>query len=344
MQTAIHFEGNLAYICVSDRGEIKEEEPVSYGGSRVEFVILTAQAQKEGVVGVVLDEAAPQTIQQAEEQCIRAGLSKEKVRFFTKEEAALGIVGFRGDNLLRGNSVIFDYTNKQFKYYEIRKTKEGILVDSRDYTKQIKDAITNEQKDAAFLQIIKHALAKGVTTTVYLCGEGFDGNWFEQSTKALCIGRRVFMGKHLFACGAAYLCAKDRKDSKDTVLFAQNVTISQIGLVVHHHGRDMFCPLIMDGKDWEESKGEIEIFVSGVNGLSFEVRNRSGIKKASIRMPLDGMKKDPDIVYKLKIQGEYIKADQIKIKITDLGFGKIRPASYQTWQQIIHLERGDYRE
>ena len=35
MQTAIHFEGDLAYICVSDQGEIKEEEPVTYGRSRV---------------------------------------------------------------------------------------------------------------------------------------------------------------------------------------------------------------------------------------------------------------------------------------------------------------------
>ena len=100
----------------------------------------------------------------------------------------------------------------------------------------------------------------------------------------------------------------------------------------------------MDGKPWKESRGEIEIFVSGVNGLIFEVRNRSGIKKASIRMSLDGMKKDSDLVYKLRIQGEYIKADQCKIKITDLGFGQIRQASYQTWQQVIQLERGDYHE
>ena len=134
MQTAIHFEGDLAYICVSDQGEIKEEEPVTYGRSRVEFVISTAQAQKEGTIGVVLDEAAPQIVQQAEEQCIRAGITKERVRFFTKEEAALGVVGFRGDNLLRGNSVIFDYTKKRFICYEIRKTKDRVLVDSRDYT------------------------------------------------------------------------------------------------------------------------------------------------------------------------------------------------------------------
>ncbi len=92
MQTAIHFEGDLAYICVSDQGEIKEEEPVTYGRSRVEFVISTAQAQQEGTIGVVLDEAAPQIVQQAEEQCIRAGITKERVRFFTKEEAALELL------------------------------------------------------------------------------------------------------------------------------------------------------------------------------------------------------------------------------------------------------------
>lgn len=93
MQTAIHFEGDLAYICVSDQGEIKEEEPVTYGRSRVEFVISTVQAQKEGTIGVVLDEAAPQIVQQAEEQCIRAGITKERVRFFNQRRSSVGSCG-----------------------------------------------------------------------------------------------------------------------------------------------------------------------------------------------------------------------------------------------------------
>ena len=343
MQTAIHFEGDQAYICMSDHGKIKEEDPVSYGRSRVEFVIQTAKAQKDGKIGVVLDDATEKIIKNAQEQCIRSGLKEGQVYFFTKEEAALGIVGFRGDNLLRGKSVIFDYTKKHFMYYEVRNQKGKIIVESKDYTDQIKHALSNQEKDEAFLSIIKHVMAKGITTTVYLCGDGFEGNWFDQSTKALCIGRRVFMGRHLFACGAAYLCA-NRRQGHSSIMSGDHTTISQIGLVVHHHGRDMFCPLIMEGRPWQDSKGEMEIFVSGINGLSFEVRNRSGMKKASIRMPLEGMKKDSDMVYKLKIHGEYIKADQCKIKITDLGFGKIRPASYQTWQQIIYLERGDFNE
>ena len=101
MQTAIHFEGDLAYICVSDQGEIKEEEPVTYGRSRVEFVISTAQAQKEGTIGVVLDEAAPQIVQQSRRTVYPCrNTTKERVRFFTKEEAALELWIVR--YLLRG--------------------------------------------------------------------------------------------------------------------------------------------------------------------------------------------------------------------------------------------------
>ena len=133
----------------------------------------------------------------AEEQCIRSGLQQGQVNFFTKEEAALGVVLFRGDNLAKGNTGIFDYTRKHFVYYEVKKQKDSVIVEAKDYTEQIKHAVTDQEKDAAFLTIIKQALARGITTTIYLCGEGFDGNWFSQSTNALCIGRRVFMGKHL---------------------------------------------------------------------------------------------------------------------------------------------------
>ena len=95
MQTAIHFEGDQAYICVSDHGKIKEEDPVSYGRSRVEFVIQTAKAQEEGKIAVVFDDATGKIVKDAEEQCIRSGLQQGQVNFFTKEEAALGVVLFR---------------------------------------------------------------------------------------------------------------------------------------------------------------------------------------------------------------------------------------------------------
>ena len=100
MQTAIHFEGDQAYICVSDHGKIKEEEPVSYGRSRVEFVIQTAKAQEEGKIAVVFDDATGKIVKDEEEQCIRLGLcyfeetiwQKETQEFLTTQENILYIM------------------------------------------------------------------------------------------------------------------------------------------------------------------------------------------------------------------------------------------------------------
>lgn len=184
-----------------------------------------------------------------------------------------------------------------------------------------------------------------MTASVYLCGEGFDGQWFQQSTRILCRGRRVFMGKHLFAQGAAYLAGKETGSEKqDARIITDQMTLCQIGLVLHHHGRDVFYPLLPEGKPWFEAKGEIEIFVSGITKIIFEFRSKEGRKMASVCMPLTGLKKSRDIVYKLKMRGEYLSPGRCKIKVTDEGFGSIRPSSHQVWQQVIRLERGESHE
>ncbi len=71
---------------------------------------------------------------------------KRKGKIFYQEEAALGVVGFRGDNLLRGNWLTLIIPRNDLYRDEIRKTKDRVLVDSRDYTEQIKDAVANEEK------------------------------------------------------------------------------------------------------------------------------------------------------------------------------------------------------
>ena len=86
-------------------------------------MIQTAKAQEEGKIAVVFDDATGKIVKDAEEQCIRSGLRQGQVNL-TKEEAALGVVLFRGDNLAKGNTGIFDYTRKHFVYYEVKKTKK----------------------------------------------------------------------------------------------------------------------------------------------------------------------------------------------------------------------------
>lgn len=346
MQTAIHFEDGLAYTCVLDGEKIIEEEPVRFRGSWIDVVFHTARRHKEESLGIVLDDMTPKVRSKIDEGCRQYGIDKENLKFYTKEEAVLGFVKLQKEDLRKGRSVFFDDTKEHFICYEVGSRKGTIVVERQDFTEQMEKAATDHEKDAVFLEIIKRLLAAGPVATVYLSGSGFDSRWFEQSTKLLCRGRRVFMGKHLYACGGAYLSSREilNTHGEEGLILNDTVVVCQIGLVVHHHGRDVFCPLIKEGRPWFESRGTMEIFVSGMNGLVFELRSQSGIKHASVKFLMEGMKKDPQIVYKLRIEGEYTAPDQCKIKVYDLGFGKLRSSTLQVWQQIIHLERGDFHE
>ena len=94
MQTAIHFEGDQAYICVSDHGKIKEEDPVSYGRSRVEFVIQTAKAQEEGKIELTEEQADLATVEEIFAQ-LRDEHFNDKIRTGTIVDISGGGIALR---------------------------------------------------------------------------------------------------------------------------------------------------------------------------------------------------------------------------------------------------------
>lgn len=348
MQTGIHFENGQVYSCRIDGQRTIEQEPVRMQGSWMDYMIenITGSRLQDENIGIVMDGMTPEVMEEARKFCRQMGLPAGSLKLYTKEEAVVGLVRFQKNELDRGNTAVFDYTQSGFNYYEVKKRNGQILVRRQDYTSEIAEAAAKTEKDQAFVKIIKKALAKGVTATVYLCGDGFDGQWFQESTRVLCMGRRVFMGKHLYASGAAYLSGEEvfEKNQEDAVILTDTMTMCQIGLTLHHHGRDVFYPLMKEGRPWFESKGEMELFVSDISSLTFELRNKAGIKQAMVCFPLTGIVKNKDVVYQLKVQGKYLAPDRCRLKVLDQGFGSIRSSSLQVWQQDICLERGDFHE
>mgnify|MGYP007016949640 CR=1 FL=1 len=50
-----------------------------------------------------------------------------------------------------------------------------------------------------FKGFIQSVFEKKVVSSVYLTGEGFENNWYPNSLKVLCNGRRAFLGNNLYA-------------------------------------------------------------------------------------------------------------------------------------------------
>ena len=59
-----------------------------------------------------------------------------------------------------------------------------------------------EAVDEALLEIAQDACGKGLIGSIFLIGDGFQGDWMKESLRFLCRGRRVFQGNNLFSKGA----------------------------------------------------------------------------------------------------------------------------------------------
>lgn len=347
MQIGMHFENGWIHRYIIDGQEKIEKEPVKMQTSWEEYVensFLKHHGQAQ--IGVVMDPMTPAVVAEIENLRTRTELSTNQLKLYTKEEAVLGLVRCQGNDLNRGKTVLFDYTQNKFICYEVGKNAGRISVEKHDFTSEISGAESKMEKDQAFKRIITKALAKGVTTTAYLYGEGFEGQWFHESTQILCSGRRVFTGENLYACGAAYLSGETAvgAQQEEAVILTDNMVMHQIGMTLHHHGKDIFWPVIKGGRPWFESSGEMVVTVSDISGFTMEVRDDKNCKVAMISFPLSGIIKKKDVVYKLKIQAEYLSEDQCKIKVSDQGFGALRPSTHQVWQQVVYMERSDVYE
>ena len=58
--------------------------------------------------------------------------------------------------------------------------------------------------DFRFQKFIESVFEKKIVSSVFLMGEGFENNWYPNSLKVLCNGRRAFLGNNLYSKGACY--------------------------------------------------------------------------------------------------------------------------------------------
>lgn len=233
--------------------------------------------------------------------------------------------------------VLYYYTSKKLLLWRLCHDKQTVpqvvTIEEKAFEAMLND------RDVDFARIAESTLSGRLASSVYLIGDGFDGDWMKKSLAILCRGRRVFMGKNLFCKGACYGAAV-KADAKNWkyIYMGDNEIRMNVSLKVENQGKTEMVSLITAGDNWYEAGGTYEVILKGNPTVDFWFQHPKS-KKAMVRtLEITDMPKREDRTTRLRITAKPESVDKVKLSIRDLGFGEIVKSTDKVWEYTMSFE------
>ena len=91
------------------------------------------------------------------------------------------------------------------------------------------------------------------------------------------------------------------------------------------------------GVNWYEAQAQLDIYVDQTGVLDFQITPLTGGNPRTVQLYLEDLEKRPRGTTRLHINMTLNAVDEVYIRVQDLGFGEIFPATNQVWEQVIEL-------
>ena len=205
-------------------------------------------------------------------------------------------------------------------------------------------AAGREDLDQRFLETMKAVIGDRNISCVYLIGEGFLGEWYQESLRFLCQERRVFLGNNLYSKGACY-AARQRMTpgsvSEGYVFLGKDMLKANISLYVEKRGQDSCHPLLDAGTNWYDAKAEIDFLLEEENRFSLRITPLNGGEIRDVEIALTGLPQRPARTTRIHLQIDMADLTTLRLNMEDFGFGEFFQATHQFWEKTISIGQPD---
>lgn len=202
--------------------------------------------------------------------------------------------------------------------------------------------IMNEEKaktaDESFQAFIRNVFEKKVISSVFLTGDGFEKNWYPNSLKMLCNGRRAFIGNNLYSKGACYTSIRKYKGYTSGPVYLDETRMTeQISLRMRVDGKEGWYPIVAWGKRWYEADGQWEVILEDTSDIEVHVETLAGDELQVETISLEGLEERKDYSLRIQIALMFLDEKTCKITLRDVGFGEFFESTGFYTEKVIHL-------
>lgn len=266
----------------------------------------------------------------------RLNLTPEQMTLIDRRESFYYFAFSQKSELWLHDICLYDYRGEAVKCRRAERSMRTVpqLITMTEEEK----LIDHSSPDESFYKILTEHLKGHIVSTIYLVGDGFEGEWMKNSLVFMCRGRRAFMGKNLYSKGACYAAAaKENVIDWPFVYMGDNEMKVNVSLKVHNQEKLEFFTLISAGDNWYETVGECEVILAGTPEVDFWLQLPNSREAKVEKLELADLPKRDDRATRLRITAKPLSDKKVQIQIKDMGFGEIFKSSDKSWEYVMSL-------
>jgi len=265
-----------------------------------------------------------------------------QISFQGREESIYHYITHQPKELWKEDVLLFDSGQDALKSYRFKKNQNTrpmvAFVEDKDHGILYGE---EEEKDGMFAEVVREN-ASVSDGCVFLLGEGFHGEWCQESLQLLCKNRRVFKGNDLYSKGACFGMQSKLQESKQPqmIFLSKDKLRINVGMQVLRQGEESYLAILDGGENWYECKKEWDILLTEENVITFRLTPLDGRNIRNIEIVLDELPVRKPKMTRLHLQAAMVSASMMEVTIQDMGFGEMAPSSDLSFTQQIDLSFG----
>ena len=296
---------------------------------------------------VTVDEVNPAILKGLTEILAGLGYGEEDVKIISHSECFVYYILNQNKDIWINKVLFLELNRHHFtcRRLEVIKGKEPHVADVE--VEDLSDLFTLEMVekdpkavDEILADYMDTLLKNHVVSGVYLSGEGFYKDGWQNTLKIICRNRRVFKGNNLIVKGAAYGAKETFLPSTlDRYLIAcKGRTRVKITMALEYKGKDSNVTLSNIGDYWYNARSRVECIMEKPTQAVFEIQNLITHTSENFTMDLREFPKREPNTTRIEVDFKYIAENKFEIQISDLGFGEFFESSGMVVKREITIQ------
>ncbi len=263
-------------------------------------------------------------------------IAQEKVMLLDRRESFYYYALNQDPAIFLHDVMLFDYTTEELRSCRLSRNRKTVpQVISLD--ESVHGKLT-DNRDVQFRIIAEKLFSEQQISSVYLIGDGFDGDWMKSSLTFICRNRRVFLGKNMYSKGGCYAgMVRDGKKDWPYVFIGDNELKLNLSIKVSDRNEMRFVTLIEAGESWFDSFGECEVILDGSEDVAFWIQRPESREAVMQVLSLSDLPERENRTTRIRISAKPVSDREVAIEIRDLGFGELVPSSNKIWSHTISV-------